>query len=60
VSNPNGIRRLGYCGDRNYGEIGKEFHALYDNQHPDLTPYTVEQIHQRWTILGKLAKAGRL
>lgn len=58
MSNSNGI--LGFCGNRTYAEIQREFHALYDNQHPDLSYHAVENIHRRWTRLGKLAKAGRL
>ncbi|RPJ30107.1 MAG: hypothetical protein EHM35_12900 [Planctomycetaceae bacterium] len=51
---------MGFCGDKNHGEIGRMLHQCYDNQHPDLKPWNVEQIHNRWTRLGKLANAGRL
>lgn len=52
--------RLPFCGNLTYREIGRTFHDLYDNAHPDLTPWRVEEIHRRWTKLGKAAKAGRL
>ena len=51
---------LGYCGDKTHEQIGKQMHACYDNKDPQLRPWDVEAIHQRWTKWGKLAKAGRL
>ena len=50
--------RLGFCGNRSHAEIGKEFHQIYDGSHPDLTPWRVEEIHQRWTKLGRRIAAG--
>jgi hypothetical protein len=52
--------RLPDCRNLDHGEIGRLFHAIYDRTHPDLTPWRVEEIHQRWTRLGKKAQAGRL
>jgi hypothetical protein len=61
VTNPNRDSGcLGYCGDKTYAQIGAQMHACYDNQHRDLTPWAVDQIHRRWTRIGKLAAAGRL
>lgn len=52
--------KLGFCGNRTYGEIGAEFHSLYDGLHPELTVWRVDEIHRRWRKLGKLTAAGRL
>ena len=52
--------RLPFCGNLSYPQIGKEFHALYDNTHPDLTPWRVEEIHRRWARIGKRVAAGRM
>jgi hypothetical protein len=51
---------LGYCGDKTYQQIGYQLHLCYDNKDPQLRPWQVEEIHQRWTRIGRLAKAGRL
>lgn len=52
------LTRLPFCGNLTHGQIGKEFHAIYDNSHPDLTPWRVEEIHTRWAKLGKRIAAG--
>lgn len=51
---------LGFCGDKTYGQISAMLHHCYDHKHPELTPWKVEDIHRRWTRIGKLTKAGRL
>jgi hypothetical protein len=51
---------LGYCGDKTYEQIRQAMHACYDNKDIYLRPYHVDEIHNRWERLGKLAKAGRL
>lgn len=51
---------IGFCGDKTYGQIRAAMHACYDRTHPELTPYRVDQIHNRWESLGKKAAAGRL
>lgn len=51
---------LGFCGDKTYEQIEAQMHKCYDNTAPDLKPWNVQAIHDRWTRLGKLAKAGRL
>ena len=51
---------LGSCVNKTHEEIGQMLHACYDNKDPQLRPWQVEEIHQRWTRLGKMTKAGRL
>jgi len=60
MTNPSNPRRLPFCGNLSHAEIGTLFHQIYDNAHPDLTPYRVEQIHRNWIRIGKKAWAGRL
>jgi hypothetical protein len=60
VNSPNETRRLPDCRFLTHEQIGAEFHRCYDNTHPDLTPWRVEEIHRRWTRLGRLVEAGRL
>lgn len=51
---------LGFCGDKTYAQIEAQMHRCYDNVDLQLKPWQVQEIHNRWTRLGKLAKAGRL
>jgi hypothetical protein len=60
VTDPRSSGCIGFCGDKTYAQIGAALHQCYDNTHPDLVPWRVEQIHQRWVTIGKKAAAGRL
>jgi hypothetical protein len=58
-TNQNAPGNLGFCGNKTHQEIGQDFTRAYRGQgSPPYTEWDLEQIHRRWTRIGKQVAAG--